>query len=39
LGVDLQQVKGTGAGGVITREDVQRAHGAASAAQTRTPSG
>jgi len=26
LGVDLQQVKGTGAGGVITREDVQRAH-------------
>ena len=29
LGVDLQQVKGTGAGGVITREDVQRAHNTA----------
>jgi pyruvate/2-oxoglutarate dehydrogenase complex dihydrolipoamide acyltransferase (E2) component len=28
LGVDLQKVKGTGAGGVITREDVQRAHNA-----------
>jgi pyruvate dehydrogenase E2 component (dihydrolipoamide acetyltransferase) len=27
LGVDLSQVKGTGAGGVITREDVQRRHG------------
>ena len=25
LGVDLSRVKGTGAGGVITREDVQRA--------------
>ena len=28
LGVDLQQVQGTGPGGIITREDVQRAHGA-----------
>jgi pyruvate/2-oxoglutarate dehydrogenase complex dihydrolipoamide acyltransferase (E2) component len=27
LGVDLGRVKGTGAGGVITREDVQRASG------------
>jgi len=34
LGVDLSQINGTGAGGIITREDVQRAHrqGAASSA-------
>jgi pyruvate dehydrogenase E2 component (dihydrolipoamide acetyltransferase) len=38
LRVDLQQVKGTGAGGVITREDVQRAHSAASTAETSAPS-
>ena len=38
LGVDLQQVKGTGAGGVITREDVQRTHSTASTAETSAPS-
>jgi pyruvate dehydrogenase E2 component (dihydrolipoamide acetyltransferase) len=26
MGIDLQQVIGTGPGGIITREDVQRAH-------------
>jgi pyruvate dehydrogenase E2 component (dihydrolipoamide acetyltransferase) len=38
LGVDLQQVKGTGAGGVITREDVQRAHNTPAIVETRAPS-
>jgi pyruvate dehydrogenase E2 component (dihydrolipoamide acetyltransferase) len=38
LGVDLQQVKGTGAGGIITREDVQRAHSATSSVETSAPS-
>lgn len=38
LGVDLQQVKGTGAGGVITREDVQRAHRIPSTLGTSAPS-
>ena len=39
LGVDLGRVKGTGAGGVITREDVQRAsrEQAASALETTLP--
>jgi pyruvate dehydrogenase E2 component (dihydrolipoamide acetyltransferase) len=40
LGVDLGRVKGTGAGGVITRQDVQRASGeGASVAMETTPSG
>jgi pyruvate dehydrogenase E2 component (dihydrolipoamide acetyltransferase) len=37
LGVDLQLVKGTGAGGVITREDVQRAHSTPAPAETSAP--
>lgn len=37
LGVDLNQVKGTGAGGVITREDVQRAHQSAATVATPAP--
>jgi len=37
LGVDLQQVKGSGAGGIITREDVQRAHSAPSSVATGAP--
>jgi pyruvate dehydrogenase E2 component (dihydrolipoamide acetyltransferase) len=40
LGVDLGRVKGTGAGGVITRQDVQRASSeGASVAMETTPSG
>jgi pyruvate dehydrogenase E2 component (dihydrolipoamide acetyltransferase) len=40
LGVDLSRVKGTGAGGVITREDVQRAsHELAAAPPETTPRG
>jgi pyruvate dehydrogenase E2 component (dihydrolipoamide acetyltransferase) len=38
LGVDLGQLTGTGAGGIITREDVQRAHRQA-AATSNAPSG
>jgi len=37
LGVDLNTVRGTGANGIITREDVQRAHNAPSTLQTTTP--
>ena len=36
--MDLGQLKGTGAGGIITREDVQRAHGQPAAASS-APSG
>jgi pyruvate dehydrogenase E2 component (dihydrolipoamide acetyltransferase) len=38
LGVDLQQIKGTGAGGIITREDVQRAHNTPATVETSAPS-